>query len=54
VENTLTRDALKGEKQRLQALLDVNRTLASSLEVQRLLPLISEGVARVVPHDFAG
>jgi formate hydrogenlyase transcriptional activator len=31
VENTLTRDALQGEKRRLQALLDVNRTLASSL-----------------------
>jgi formate hydrogenlyase transcriptional activator len=54
VENTLTRDALQGEKQRLQALLDVNRTLASSLEVQILLPLISECVTRVVPHDFAG
>ena len=54
VENTLTRDALQGEKQRLKALVDVNRTLASSLEVQRLLPLISECVTRVVPHDFAG
>jgi len=27
---------------------------ASSLEMQRLLPLISECVTRVVPHDFAG
>ena len=54
VENTTTRDALKCEKQRLQALVEVNRTLASSLEVQRLLPLISECVTRVVPHDFAG
>jgi len=54
VENTITRHALNGEKQRLQALLDVNRTLASSLEMQRLLPLISECVTRVVPHDFAG
>jgi formate hydrogenlyase transcriptional activator len=54
VENTVTRDALADEKQRLQALVDVNRTLASSLEVQRLLPLISECVTRVVPHDFAG
>ena len=54
VENTMTRDALQGEKQRLQALVDVNRTLASSLEMQRLLPLISECVTRVVPHDFAG
>lgn len=54
IENLANRDALVGEKQRLQALLDVNRTLASSLEVQRLLPLISECVTRVVPHDFAG
>src|ERR1700693_2430606 len=30
VENTLTREALHGEKRRLQALVDVNRTLASS------------------------
>ena len=54
VENTMTRAALQGEKQRLRALVDVNRTLASSLEMQRLLPLISECVTRVVPHDFAG
>jgi formate hydrogenlyase transcriptional activator len=54
VENTLTRKALHEEKQRLQALVDVNRTLASSLEVHRLLPLISECVTRLVPHDFAG
>ena len=54
VENTMTREALQEEKQRLRALVDVNRTLASSLEMQRLLPLISECVTRVVPHDFAG
>ena len=54
VENAVTRDALREEKERLQALVDVNRTLVSSLEMQRLLPLISECVTRVVPHDFAG
>jgi len=54
VENTMTREALQGEKLRLRALVEVNRTLASSLEMQRLLPLISECVTRVVPHDFAG
>jgi formate hydrogenlyase transcriptional activator len=54
VENVLTHEALDGEKQRLQALVDVNRTIASSLEMQSLLPLISECVTRVVPHDFAG
>ncbi len=54
VENTLIREAMHGGKQRLRALVDVNRTLASSLEMQHLLPLISECVSQVVPHDFAG
>ena len=54
IDNTLAREALHSEKGRLQALLDVNRTLASSLEMQRLLPLISQCVTEVVPHDFAG
>ena len=54
VENTTNREALREEKQRLQALVDVNRTLGSNLEMQRLLPLISECVTRVIPHDFAG
>jgi formate hydrogenlyase transcriptional activator len=54
VENVLKHEALDGEKQRLQALVDVNRTIASSLEMQSLLPLISECVTRVVPHGFAG
>jgi len=54
VEAALTRDALLEERRRLQALVDVNRELVSSLEMHRLLPLISECVTRVVPHDFAG
>ncbi|MGC2196335.1 MAG: sigma 54-interacting transcriptional regulator [Terriglobales bacterium] len=54
VENTLIREAMRGGKQRLQALVDVNRTLASSLEMQHLLPLISGCMSQVVPHDFAG
>ena len=54
IENASTREALRQEKDRLQALVEVNRTLASRLEVQSLLPVISECVTRVVPHDFAG
>jgi formate hydrogenlyase transcriptional activator len=54
IENAATREALREEKDRLRALVDINRTLASRLEVQSLLPLISECVTRVVPHDFAG
>ena len=54
VETALTKDALLEERSRLQALVDVNRELVSSLEMQRLLPLISRCLTRVVPHDFAG
>jgi formate hydrogenlyase transcriptional activator len=54
VETAITKDALLEERRRLQALVDVNRELVSSLEMQHLLPLISECVTRVVPHDFAG
>jgi len=54
IENASTREALQEEKDRLRALVEINRTLASRLEVQSLLPLISECVTRVVPHDFAG
>ena len=54
IENASTREALQEEKDRLRVLVEINRTLASRLEVQSLLPLISECVTRVVPHDFAG
>jgi formate hydrogenlyase transcriptional activator len=54
IENASTREALQEEKDRLRALVEINSTLASRLEVQGLLPLISECVTRVVPHDFAG
>ena len=54
VDNALTHKALFEERERLRALLEVNRTLASSLEMRTLLPQISECVTRVVPHDFAG
>jgi len=54
VETASTREELLDERRRLQAMVDVNRELVSSLEMQHLLPLISECVTRVVPHDFAG
>ena len=54
VESVFSREALHSEKERLRALVEVNRTLVSSLEMRRVLPLISDCVTRVVPHDFAG
>ena len=54
VDNALAHKALYEERERLRALVEINRTLGSSLEMRRLLPLISECVTRIVPHDFAG
>ena len=54
VETASAHEELLDERRRLQALVDVNRELVTSLEMQHLLPLISECVTRVVPHDFAG
>ena len=54
INSTAAREDLESEKSRLQALVKANRTLASSLEMQNLLPIISECVNQLVPHDFAG
>ncbi|HMC73465.1 MAG TPA: GAF domain-containing protein, partial [Terriglobales bacterium] len=53
MDNTLTRQALEEEKRKLQALLEVNNSLTSSLSPQELFPILSAHMARVVAHDFA-
>jgi len=53
MDNTLTRQALEEEKRKLQALLEVNNSLTSSLNPQELSPILSSHMARVVAHDFA-
>jgi formate hydrogenlyase transcriptional activator len=45
---------LENERERLRTLLEVHRTLASSLDLQQLFTSLSDSVGRVVPHDFAG
>jgi formate hydrogenlyase transcriptional activator len=54
VDNTLVRQALRDEKEKLKALVEVNNSLTSSLNVQELFPVISGHMGRVVAHDFAG
>src|SRR6266446_4429234 len=44
VENVVTRQALKEEKQRLQALLKVNAALATHTDLGMLLPAVGEGI----------
>jgi len=53
VENVMTRQALHEEKGRLQTLVEVNKTLVSSLDLHRLFALIADNINRVVPHQFA-
>ena len=53
LENSLTREALHQEKDRLQTLLEVNTTLASSLDLPQLFPAISACIRKVVGHEYA-
>lgn len=53
IDNILSRNALHQEKERLQMLLEVNATLVSSLDVQKLFPSISEFIRDTVRHDLA-
>src|SRR5437588_6146874 len=45
---------LEEERKRLRTLLEVHRTLDSTLDVQQLFTSVSDSVGRVVPHEFAG
>lgn len=53
LENVLTSKALEHEKERLESLLNVSTALLSSVEVDEVIPAISEFVQRVVQHDYA-
>ncbi len=53
VENALTREALKREKERLRVLLEVNTTLLVNRDLEKLFAEISRFMRRVVMHDYA-
>ncbi len=53
VENALTREALVEEKERLHMLLEVNNTLVTNRDLQKLFPAISGFIRRMVPYDYA-
>ena len=52
VENVVTRQALKEEKQRLQALLKVNAALATHTDLGKLLPAVGEGIRGIANYDY--
>ena len=53
VENALTREALAREKERLQMLLEVNNTLVTNRDLQKLFPAISGLIRRMIRYDYA-
>ena len=53
VENTLAREALQQEKERLHMLLEINHTLVTNRDLPKLCPAISGFIRRMIPHDYA-
>ncbi len=53
VENALTREALVREKERLHMLLEVNNTLVTNRDLQKLFPVISGFMRRMIRYDYA-
>ena len=53
VENALIRKALVREKESLQTLLEVNNTLVTTRDLQKLFPAISGFIRKMIQHDYA-
>jgi formate hydrogenlyase transcriptional activator len=53
VDNALTREALVREKERLHMLLEVNNTLVTNRDLQKLFPVISGFIRRMIRYDYA-
>ena len=53
VENALTREALVREKERLHMLLEVNNTLVTNRDLQKLFPALSGFMRRMIRYDYA-
>jgi formate hydrogenlyase transcriptional activator len=53
VENTLTREALLREKDRLRVLLEINAKLMINRDLESLFPEVSGIMRRVIGHDYA-
>jgi formate hydrogenlyase transcriptional activator len=53
VENAMTREALVREKERLHVLLEVNNTLVTNRDLQKLFPAISGFMRHMIRYDYA-
>jgi len=53
VNNTLSQAALAEERDRVQALLEVETALGASLDLKQLFAATGASIRRLIPHDFA-
>lgn len=53
IDNTLSHQSLSQDKNRLQLLLDISRSLSSSLHFEEIFPEISEALRRVMAMEYA-
>ncbi len=53
LENAMSRALLEQEKERLQALLEINATLVANSEIREVFPVISGAIRRVLAHEHA-
>jgi len=54
LENVLSRTALQEEKNRMQALLEINAALLSNPDLKELFPAIAGFLRKVIKQEFAG
>jgi formate hydrogenlyase transcriptional activator len=54
VESAATHEALSREKERLQALREIDAALVANADLDVLLPQVSECLRQAVPHDHIG
>ena len=52
LENSLMANVLGREKSQLEALLDVSKALASSLDLRKILEAVSASIRQIVSYDF--
>lgn len=53
VESSMTREALVREKERLHLLLEVNNSLVTNRDLQKLFPAISGFIRQMIQYDYA-
>jgi formate hydrogenlyase transcriptional activator len=54
IEGVQTREALEAQKEALRTMVEMNRSLVSSMDVRHLVPAALSAISKAVPHEFAG